>query len=686
MNEYELLFTTCELVAKQLHIKLVQPKAQAESLDLKTYINEIAQSTEIRVRKVKLNNDWWKSDCGPLLGFYQNQPCALLPNSMGGYKLIDLNQGYTIKVTEKIADKLQDQAYYFYPSLPFHLHGIKDLLKFSLQNLKIDLWLFVSIQILIGILSLAVPVAMAYLFDNVVPNADLAFLLEIILILLTNILIITLFSIGQAINMIRLRFKLESIISPAIWDRILKFPMKIFRHYAAGDLAYRAEIITDIQNTLTLSTLVSIINGFVSIFTLALLFYYNVPIAIAATALAVMIGLFNFYINSRQLDFMRRLYFHFGKLMSFVFEVLSGIEKIRVNDASSRVFNLWRKRLLKRTRAELGMKSSLLRLEVFTAVMSVINPLVLYGLVFIFKNKLTLGTFLAFNAAYTLLFMSILKMSSDMSEAVRIFPLWKRARPLITSKIEIESGHIDPGLLNGDILIKNIVFRYHPDDKPLFENLSLAVRPGEFIAIVGPSGSGKSTLFRLLLGFEEPQIGDIFFNGLNLKTLKLSSLRKQIGVVTQNSTLIPGTIFANIVGNSTELSRRDAWEIAEKVGLAELIKLLPMQMDTLISEGAITLSGGETQRLILARALAQKPKILILDEATSALDNTTQAVVHHYLKELEATQIIAAHRLSTIVNANRIYVLDKGSIVQTGTFESLMREPGLFSQLAKRQL
>jgi len=231
-----------------------------------------------------------------------------------------------------------------------------------------------------------------------------------------------------------------------------------------------------------------------------------------------------------------------------------------------------------------------------------------------------------------------------------------------------------------------VTFAYEPLERFLFKNISIRINPGQCIALVGPSGSGKSSLFRLMLGLEKPQEGEILYDGINLKNLKISSIRRQVGAVMQNSALMPGTILSNIIGNSTQLTRRDAWEIVEKVGLANFIKLLPMQMDTLISEGPITLSGGEAQRLILARALAQHPKILFLDEATSALDNTTQAVIQHYLKEIQATQIIAAHRLSTIEHADMIYVLDKGGIVQEGDFKSLMAEPGLFSDMARRQL
>lgn len=686
VNEYGLLFATCEIVARLKKIKLIRPPISAESGNLLEYIEKVAEATDIRLRKVALPDQWWKKDSGPLLGFYQNHPCALLPKKTGGYQLVDLQKGRRITVSAQVIPQLSAYAYYFYTPLPANIRKLQDLLSYSLSQVKNDFWIFLTVQVLISLFTLAVPIALGYLFNVIIPNIDFRLLWQVIVLLFINTWLITLFSITQTAALMRLRFKLEAITTPAIWDRILKFPLRFFRRFSAGDLIFRARIITDVQNTVTQSALLSIANSFTAILTLLLLFYYSPGLALIAVGLTLLIVTATLLINYRQLLFMRRLYYHFGQFIGFVFELISGISKIRVTNATLRVFTLWADRLAKRSRAELGMKSYRLRLEVLIAFMTVLNPLILYGLVQWLGSQLSFGDFVAFNAAYSLFFMTVFKMAADLEDVVRVAPLWKKARGIFTAKIEREVGHADPGELSGAIVMKNIVFRYHAFDHPLFKDLSLSIRPGEFIAVVGPSGSGKSTLFRLMLGFEEPESGEIYYNGMNLRNLKLATVRRQIGVVIQNSTLIPGTIFANIAGNSTQMTRIQAWEIAEKVGLAELIKYLPMQMDTLISEGAITLSGGEAQRLILARALAQKPKILVLDEATSALDNTTQAVVHNYLKQLQATQIIAAHRLSTIVNADRIIVMEKGGIVQMGTFPELMSQPGLFAQMAKRQI
>lgn len=687
-DEYPLLFSTCQVVADHQKIELMKPPVSAESGDLFEYIYKIAEATDIRCRKVALSGQWWNKDCGPLLSFYKNDPCALLPKKNGGYQLVDLKRGRRVRVSQKMAGQLSAYAFYFYPPLPLpeNIQTLKDLFKFSLMKVKNDFWRFLRMQAMISVLSLAVPISLGYLFNVVIPNADVLLLWQVIALLFMNTVVITLFCIAQTSVLIHFRFKLEAITTPAIWDRILKLPLQFLRRYSVGDLIFRARAITDVQNTATQSVLFSLANGFSAICLLILLFYYSAGLAVVSLLLAFSILTGIFFLNYRQFVSMRLLYGYFGRFIGFIFEIISGISKIRVANATSRTFRLWGDQLAKKSKVEWSVQSYRLKTEVWIALMTLINPLVFYAVAERLGSGLSFGDFLAFNVAYSLFFAMLLKMAADLGDAVWLFPLWQKARPIVVSKMECEVGYADPGELSGDIVMKNIVFRYHAEDQPLFKDFSLSIRPGEFVAVVGPSGSGKSTLFRLMLRFEEAESGSIYYDGMEFRTLKLAAVRKQIGVVIQNSALIPGTIFTNIAGHTSKITRTDAWEMAEKVGLSEFIKYLPMQMDTVISGGGMTLSGGEIQKLILARALAQKPKILILDEATSALDNTTQAVVHHYLKQLHATQIIAAHRLSTIVNADRIVVIEKGTIVQQGAFSDLISQPGLFSQMAKRQL
>ncbi len=686
-NPLDLLYATCEIVAKHNKIKLIKPKLrEEENTTFSDYIRTIAAISEVRVRKILLPDKWWRKDLGPLLGFYHNQPCALLPKKKGHYRLVNLSQSHNIRVTEELAKEIEEHAYFLYRPLPEKIGNFKNIVAFALQHSYRDLFLFFILQSIIVLFTLLIPIFTGYLFSFVVPNADFYILWQIVIALFVSTLLVTLYNVVQAASIIRLRFKIQAHLEPAIWDRMLRFPLVFFQKYSPGGLTYRANFLNEIQQILSQSYLVIITNAFMSVIFLFLMLIYNAFLALVAFLLALLIITITFFIIHKQLYYFRRLYFHFGKLMDFAFGLLSGILKIRVADASLRVFSIWVDRLIKRSKAEFLGKKSLQNLEVLSNVMLVVNPLILFGFVFLLGSQLSFGNFIAFNATFTLFFTAILQALQIMSLVISIIPLGERANRVLSANIDSEKKLIEPNQLDGRISIKHALFRYPDLDKTIFRDFSMEIYPGEFIALVGPSGTGKSTLFRLLLGFEKPQGGGIYYNGVNLNALKLSSVRKQIGVVMQNSALIPGTILDNIIGNNTSLSRRDAWDIAAKIGLAELIKLLPMQMDTLITEGLVTLSGGEKQRLVLARALVQNPKIIFLDEATSALDNRTQSIVYHYLKELKSTQVVAAHRLSTVVNADRIYVLENGHIVQMGNFETLISEPGLFAELAKRQL
>lgn len=243
----------------------------------------------------------------------------------------------------------------------------------------------------------------------------------------------------------------------------------------------------------------------------------------------------------------------------------------------------------------------------------------------------------------------------------------------------------DPGKLIGKITVDHVTFCYRHDGLVTLDDVSISAEPGEFIALVGASGSGKSTLLRLLLGFETPQAGSVYYDGQDLSGLDVNAVRRQLGVVLQNGQLNSASIFENIAG-SAQMTLDEAWEAARMSGFADDITAMPMQMHTVVSEGGSNLSGGQRQRLLIARALALKPRVLFFDEATSALDNKTQAIVSESLDKLQVTRIAIAHRLSTIRNAHRIYVLQAGRVVQQGTFQELAAVEGLFAQLMARQM
>ncbi len=685
LNPYELLFSTCQLIAKKQKIKLQKKYIKFEDSDLDTFLQQVANASNVRIRLIALQDEWWEKDGGSLLVFYKNQPSALLPRKGGGYTMVCLAYGLQTKVNASIAEEISKQAYYFYPSFPAKALTLSTLWKFIRRQVNAELWPCLIFEVLRSFFILLIPFALGLLIKATHTGNSFLLYLAIIFVFL-DISFICLLKYILTNKTIRLHFKMEAVWTPALWDRILKFPTAFFRRHSVSQLTFHANMAAEIPQILYKILLEIFSNATLLIFSIVCLFYLNSKLALFVIFWALILGLVIFFLHYFQSQRFRQWYHRFSHLMDFTFEILSGILKIRVANAEGRLFNKWVFYLTKRTESESQAQISQNYLDIFMSIMVFFSVLTLFSVLAFSHVKMGLTLWVIFFGVFLIFMVTLRNLNQILDEILQIINGWEHSKNLFNLPIEVSTGSFETIDLKGKIELNNIVFGYQPAENYLFKNLSIKISPGECVAIVGPSGSGKSSLFRLMLGLEKPQDGEIYYDDINIKNLKLNSMRRHIGSVMQNSALMPGTILSNIIGNNTQLSRRDAWDIAEKVGLAHFIKLLPMQMDTIISEGPITLSGGEAQRLILARAIAQNPKILFLDEATSALDNTTQAVVQHYLKELKATQVIAAHRLSTIEYADKIYVLDKGYIVQTGNFKSLMSEPGLFANLALRQL
>jgi ATP-binding cassette subfamily C protein len=674
--------------AAGIALKIPQSVIQARAKDP---ARAIARFSAVRMRSLILRGDWWKQDSGPMLAFLEggNHPVALLPRAGRGagrgYDLFDPAEETTIRVNRKTAGKLNGIACVFYRPFPHRSLSGWAVLRSGLQGCGRDLWVIAITAFLASLLALVTPFATGIVFDSIIPGSERGQLLQTVALIVASAIALTFISLTRGYALLRVEGKMDFATQAAVWDRLLNLPTTFFRNYSAGDLTNRSLAISQIRTILTGTVLTAVISGVFSVSSFFPLFYYSpalslIAVALSATALAVTVGA-----GFLQAGLLRRVADSNGKLTGMVFEFVDGIAKFKVSGTEGRAFARWASAFSEQKQ----MSASIRRITNFMAVFFSGFPIV--ALVIVFSGvaghmgSLSTGGFLAFNAAFGQLLVSVLALGNGFLAILRIVPLYTRAKPIFETLPEIDPGKADPGELSGSVEVNHLAFRYSVDTPLVLRDVSFAIRPGEFVAFVGASGSGKSTLLRLLLGFERPISGAIYYDGQDLAGLDIQEVRLQMGIVLQNGKLMPGDILTNIIG-SAPLTVDDAWEAVRMAGLEEDIKALPMGMYTMVSEGGKGLSGGQRQRLMIARAMVRKPRVLIFDEATSALDNRTQEIVRRAMEGMQATRIVIAHRLSTIMKADRILVLEGGAVVQSGTYDELMAQEGFFAELARRQI
>lgn len=690
LGEGDRLLAACRIVGEASHIKIVPHPASLRGAVQLDPLANIARASHIRTRKIALKGEWWKQDAGPLLGYFEEggEPVALLPRAdCASYELHDPGTGTITRVDAELAEKLQGFAYSLYRSFGAEKLNLLGVMRFGAAGRLRDMATIGIMGGLIGLLGLLTPVATGYLIDTVIPSADTGQLAQLTVALIAVAFGTTMFELTRGFSQLRLEGKMDGTIQSAVWDRLLKLPATFFRDYTAGDLAVRANGITEIRQTLSGTTLSSILSALFSVFSLILMFFYSSKLAWIGLGLVVLAILISVGLSFLTLRHERKLAEIEGKISGLVLQLLNGIAKLRASGAESRAFSLWSKEFGKQQQFAFKAENTRNIVQVVTSVYPLLTSMVFFATVAFFfgGDKLSTGEFLAFNSAAGTFMGSMVGLTNTLMGVLGIVPTYERAKPILHGIPEVDEAKADPGQLNGAIEVSNVTFSYGPDEPLILHNVSLQIHPGEFVALVGPSGSGKSTLFRLLLGFEQPNSGSIYYDGQDLAGLDVTAVRRQLGVVLQNGTLMAGDIFTNIIG-SAPLTLQDAEEAARMCGLDDDIKDMPMGMHTVVSDGGGTLSGGQRQRLLIARAIVTKPRILYFDEATSALDNRTQAIVSSSLDKLQATRVVIAHRLSTVVNADRIFVMQGGRIVQQGSYDELMKQGGLFAELAKRQV
>ena len=684
------LLQACRLLGARSGIRFSPLPPRLAGRPAEDRLAALVDAAGARKRQVALRGRWWRRSHGDMLAFAgdDGQPVALLQDGKG-YCAHFVATGDSRTVDDSVAAQLAPFAQVLHAGLPGRRLGWRDLLHFVGQRQAANAGRLVAVAALMALLTLLAPLAMGHVFDVVIPAADQWQLREILAALLALAVATLSLGVYRAELLLHVQGSTDGLLQAAVWDRVLRLPVGFFRGHAAGDLAQRIGAINDIERELSGNALVSVLGGLFAFLSLAFLFHLDVPLAALAAAFAALAVLVQVTLGLQVIRRERSALALQGRLSGLVQQMLCGIAKLRMAAAEARAFCRWSSLFVEARRVDIDIARLRNAAGIVIGALSVVATAVLFqamaGPTVTSASGMSTGRFVAFASIYAGFFAHFLAMSESLLAMLKLVPQMERTRPILETPTEsLQPGRQD-FQLSGGISLSHICFRYGAALPLVLDDVSLDVREGEFLAVVGPSGSGKSTLMRLLLGFEQAQSGTIHFDSIAIADLDLRAMRRQMGVVLQSGQITPGDIFSNIVG-SHKLTLDDAWEAARLCGLDADIAAMPMGMNTILGEGSGSLSGGQRQRLLIARAIVRKPRILLFDEATSALDNHAQETVTRSVEQLRATRVVIAHRLSTIRNADRIVVMDQGRVVQSGRYDDLVAEPGLFRDLARRQI
>ncbi|ROQ94841.1 NHLM bacteriocin system ABC transporter ATP-binding protein [Streptomyces sp. 2132.2] len=681
-------FAACRLVAAEAGIALTEPPGAAADSGRTDPVERIALASRVRTRPVGLTGRWWREYGGPLVGRRADDgaPVALLWRR-GRYEAVDPATGARAPVRRRDAAAFAPHAVMFYRPLPERKPSVAHLLRFSVRGSGQDLRGLVLGGLGAVGLGALVPVATGRVLGTYVPRGEDGLIAQTALALIATCVVSAAFMLLQNTSVLRMEGRIEATLQPAVWDRLLRLPVTFFSGRSTGELAAAAMGISSIRSVLSGIVAVSLQAGTVGAMNLVLLLVYSVPLALAALAMLICVAAVFLGLGLWQLRYQRQLIRLGNKLDNQAFQTLRGLPKLRVAAAESFAYAAWAREFA-RTR-ELQQRIGRIK-NVLTVLNAVYLPLCTLAMFMLLagpaRGTMSAAEFLTFSTAVTMMLSSATQLTGALLSAAAVQPMYEQVKPILGASPEVRAAGIRPGELSGAVEVRDLSYRYTDDGPLVLDDVSFAVRPGEFVAVVGASGCGKSTLLRMLIGFDRPASGSVLYDGQDLAALDQAAVRRQCGVVLQNAQPFSGSILDCIRGSGT-YSLEEAAEAAALAGLAEDIKAMPMGLHTVLSDGGGTVSGGQRQRLMIAQALIGKPRILFLDEATSALDNEAQRVVIESTRALRATRIVIAHRLSTVMDADRVIVMADGRVAQQGPPAELLADPsGPFRELVRRQM
>ncbi len=651
----------------------------------KMAVPDVARISNFTCREVVLEQKWYRQECGVLLGTLDDALVALYRKKGKSYVLYDGEK--EVPITAEIAEKISPKAHSIGRALPRTRLTGKDLLRFCKKSIPkksiVALALLGLAGTLIGIL---LPTLNQKIYDEYIALGDFGMVIQLCVLIGSFMLGNVFFSMVKKLTEYGVSCHVNYDLQNAVYWRIFQLPESFFRSYDSGDLAQRlgqagssaAQVVSQVTGA-----------GFGMVFSLFYLWRmikYSGKLTVWALIMSLVFALLSYFLETCSLRYETLQADTSGKAVAKLYQYLGGVDKIRMAGAEERAILEYLIPFTQEQKYEIQGKRITAVSEVLSDVSTYLFSMILYFVIIKKNQDISVGNFMAFSSAFGTFSSALIQLISGCMTIFRLKPIYTRLKPIFDTQPEDDEQKQIVQSLSGSIELEHVSFGYSPEAGNVLNDISLQIHPGEYVAIVGPSGCGKSTLLKLLLGFETPTQGKIRYDGKSLSGLDAHSLRRNLGVVLQDGKLIAGSIYDNITITCPNPTMKAVNEVIEAVGLKADIDQMPMGVQTVLSESGNTISGGQQQRILIARAIMNKPQVLFFDEATSALDNLTQAKVCQSLDDMHVTRVVIAHRLSTIQNCDRILVFNNGQIQEEGNFESLMAQKGLFYNMAKRQI